>query len=73
MSKCMQNFIKEVQVVVDEIQDEVLLTSKISIAMEPILNDPLLLTDEQLLVKKNMIEKGTKVGRFSISHCGSSI
>lgn len=53
MSKCMQNFIKEVQVVVDEIQDEVLLTSKISIAMEPILNDPLLLTDEQLLVKKN--------------------
>ncbi|MED5579879.1 MAG: cysteine dioxygenase family protein [Nitrospinota bacterium] len=53
MSKYMQNFIKEVQVLVDEIQDEVALTSKISIGMEPILKDPLLLTDEQLLVKKN--------------------
>ena len=53
MHKTMEEFIKEVDILVNEIQDELELTSKISIIMNSILENPFLLTKEQLLVKKD--------------------
>ena len=53
MHKTMEEFIKEVEILVNEIQDELELTSKISMIMNPILENPFLLTKEQLLVKKD--------------------
>ena len=53
MHKTMEEFIKEVDILVNEIQDELELTSKISIILNPILENPFLLTKEQLLVKKD--------------------
>ena len=53
MYKTMEEFIKEVEGLVNETQDELELTSKISSFMNPILENPFLLNEEQLLVKKN--------------------
>ena len=53
MHKTIEEFIKEVEILVNEIQDELELTSKISMIMNPILENPFLLTKEQLLVKKD--------------------
>ena len=49
----MDQFIKEVEILVKKVQDEFELTAKIATFMNPILENPFLLTKEQLLVKKD--------------------